>query len=61
MSNGPANPRYEVQTRSGLSWGWYCGNDDLSVAFRKAREAKRTGYTVRVWDSRALKVIPIPR
>ena len=57
----PAAPRYEVQTRSGLDWGWHCGSDDLSVAFNKAREAKRTGYAVRVWDTRALRVVQVPR
>lgn len=57
----PAAPRYEVQTRSGLTWGWYCGSNELSAAFSEARKARRIGYAVRVWDSRALKSIPIPR
>lgn len=59
--SAPATPRYEVQTRSGLEWGWYCGSEDLSKAFADARAARRIGYRVRVWDSRALKSIPIPR
>lgn len=57
----PVMTRYEVQTRSGLSWGWYSGGVDLSIAFASARAARRTGYSVRVLDTRSGATIQIPR
>ncbi len=51
MSTTPAPVRYQVQTRSGLEWGWYAGSHDIDVARRYAREARSSGHRVRILDT----------
>ncbi len=55
--NGMPLRRYQVQTRSGLTWGHIAMSDDLSVADKARRAASRTGYTARIVDTIANEVV----
>jgi len=59
--NGFPVKRYQVQTRSGADWSHYAAYDEQSAAFRCYRSARRTGYSVRVVDTRSDKIVQVPR
>ena len=49
--------RYQVQTLSGLEWGHYAANPELSRAKLYLSDARKTGYRARLVDTFTGKVI----